>query len=108
MGDVMQTDECVTETLVLAQEDAQGALAAELAAKRPKEMAHRRLRAAVEKVKSRVLLNRAKARLPAQMRHPCHSNADGGGRLLRWPDWAQLKLDEPATGDAGGARGAQP
>ena len=94
--------------LVLAQEDAQGALAAELAAKRPKEMAHRRLRAAVEKVKSRVLLNRAKARLPAQMRHPCHSNADGGGRLLRWPDWAQLKLDEPATGDAGGARGAQP
>ena len=54
LGDAMQSDECTTETLVLAQEDVQGALAAELAAKRPKEMAHRRLRAAVEKVKSRI------------------------------------------------------
>lgn len=58
----------------------QFALAGELQAKRPKDVTVKRLRVAVERVQSRIALNRARAQLYPVIRHPRPSL---GGKVRR-------------------------
>ena len=78
---------CGTELLVITHEDARFALTTDLDAKRPKDLAAARIRAAVRQVAEVVAANRARRKLYPRMRHPRHDDGGTYGRLLRWPDW---------------------
>ena len=73
--------------MVVTHEDARFALNADIALKRPKDLAAKRLRAAVRAIAEALSANRARARLYPRMRHPRH--ADGSvPRMLCWPNWS--------------------
>ena len=96
--------EAAVEALVVTQEDARVALDNELSMKRPKDHAVRRLRAAVDRVRTVVQANRARRQLYPTMRHPRVGDGGAGldagcgkvGGVLKWPDWARLSRDEAA------------
>ena len=92
------------ELLVITHEDARFALNAELAMKRPKDMAARRLQRAVTAVQETILRHRARRHLYPRMRHPRRvEGSSGTPRVLSWPHWPQLFQVDGKEGTPPGA-----